>query len=77
VVVEGSGARASSLSREASAVSVLQGVDLGNLGRRRDELAATERTAVLVAVDGQAAGFSPSPTLPATLRRQLYASCTP
>ena len=33
-----------------------EGIDLGNLGRRRDELAAAGRTAVLVAVDGRAAG---------------------
>ena len=33
-----------------------EGIDLGDLGRRRDELAATGRTAVLVAVDGRAAG---------------------
>jgi Cu2+-exporting ATPase len=33
-----------------------EGVDLGNLGVRRDELAGSGRTAVLVAVDGRAAG---------------------
>jgi Cu2+-exporting ATPase len=33
-----------------------EGVDLGNLGARRDELAAAGRTAVLVAVDGHAVG---------------------
>jgi P-type Cu2+ transporter len=33
-----------------------EGVDLGWLGRRRDELAAAGHTAVLVAVDGKAAG---------------------
>ena len=33
-----------------------EGIDLGELGRRRDELAAARRTAVLVAVDGRAAG---------------------
>jgi P-type Cu2+ transporter len=33
-----------------------EGVDLGDLGRRRDELAAAGRTAVLVAVDGRAVG---------------------
>jgi Cu2+-exporting ATPase len=33
-----------------------EGIDLGNLGRRRDELAAAGRTAVLVAVDGRAVG---------------------
>ncbi|HET6920470.1 MAG TPA: heavy metal translocating P-type ATPase [Jiangellaceae bacterium] len=33
-----------------------QGVDLGDLAARRDELAASGRTAVLVAVDGRAAG---------------------
>jgi Cu2+-exporting ATPase len=32
------------------------GIDLGDLGRRRDELAAAGRTAVFVAVDGRAAG---------------------
>jgi Cu2+-exporting ATPase len=33
-----------------------EGVDLGSLGERRDELAGSGRTAVLVAVDGRAAG---------------------
>ena len=33
-----------------------QGVDLGSLGARRDELAGSGRTAVLVAVDGRAVG---------------------
>jgi P-type Cu2+ transporter len=33
-----------------------KGIDLGDLGCRRDELAAAGRTAVLVAVDGHAAG---------------------
>ncbi|MGY1782411.1 heavy metal translocating P-type ATPase [Geodermatophilus sp. SYSU D01036] len=33
-----------------------EGVDLGTLGERRDELAGSGRTAVLVAVDGRAAG---------------------
>ena len=33
-----------------------EGIELGDLGRRRDELAAAGRTAVLVAVDGRAAG---------------------
>jgi P-type Cu2+ transporter len=33
-----------------------EGIDLGDMGHRRDELAATGRTAVLVAVDGRAAG---------------------
>jgi P-type Cu2+ transporter len=33
-----------------------EGVDLGTLGERRDELAGNGRTAVLVAVDGRAAG---------------------
>src|SRR5207344_2086330 len=33
-----------------------EGIDLGDLGRRRDELAAEGRTAVLVAVDGGAVG---------------------
>ena len=33
-----------------------EGVDIGDLGRRRDELAAAGRTAVLVAVDGRAVG---------------------
>ena len=33
-----------------------EGIDLGDLGRSRDELAAAGRTAVIVAVDGRAAG---------------------
>jgi P-type Cu2+ transporter len=33
-----------------------EGIDLGDLGRRQDELAAAGRTAVLVAVDGRPAG---------------------
>jgi P-type Cu2+ transporter len=33
-----------------------EGIDLGDLGRRRDELAASGRTAVFVAVDRRAAG---------------------
>ena len=33
-----------------------EGIDLGDMGRRRDELAAAGRTAVLVAVDGRAVG---------------------
>ena len=33
-----------------------EGIDLGDLGRRQDELAEAGRTAVLVAVDGRAAG---------------------
>ena len=33
-----------------------EGIDLGDLGHRRDELAAAGRTAVLVAVDGRVAG---------------------
>jgi Cu2+-exporting ATPase len=33
-----------------------EGIELGDLGRRRDELAAAGRTAVFVAVDGRAAG---------------------
>ena len=33
-----------------------EGIDLGDLGRRRDELAAAGRTAVLVAVDGRTVG---------------------
>ena len=33
-----------------------EGIDLGTLGARRDELAGSGRTAVLVAVDGHAAG---------------------
>jgi P-type Cu2+ transporter len=33
-----------------------EGIDFGDLGRRRDELAAEGRTAVLVAVDGRAVG---------------------
>jgi P-type Cu2+ transporter len=35
---------------------ISEGIELGELGRRRDELAAAGRTAVLVAVDGRAAG---------------------
>ena len=35
---------------------IAENVQLGSLGTRRDEFAATGRTAVLVAVDGQAAG---------------------
>jgi Cu2+-exporting ATPase len=35
---------------------ITEGIELGDLGRRRDELAAAGRTAVLVAVDGRAAG---------------------
>jgi P-type Cu2+ transporter len=34
----------------------IEGIDLGDLGRRRDELAAAGRTAVLVAVDGRTVG---------------------
>ena len=30
-----------------------EGIDLGDMGRRRDELAAAGRTAVFVAVDGR------------------------
>ena len=51
-------------------------IELGDLGRRRDELAAAGRTAVLVAVDGRAAGVSPSRTLLATAAaaiRELHA----
>jgi Cu2+-exporting ATPase len=33
-----------------------EGIDLGDISRRRDELAAAGRTAVFVAVDGRAAG---------------------
>ena len=33
-----------------------EGIELGGLGRRRDELAAAGRTAVLIAVDGRAVG---------------------
>ncbi|HEU4908511.1 MAG TPA: heavy metal translocating P-type ATPase, partial [Propionibacteriaceae bacterium] len=33
-----------------------EGIDLGDMGRRRDELAAAGHTAVFVAVDGRAAG---------------------
>src|SRR5215211_2396075 len=58
--VPGHGARA-----EVDGVRVLvgnrrlmetEGIDLGDLGPRRDELAAAGRTAVLVAVDGRPAG---------------------
>jgi P-type Cu2+ transporter len=53
------------------------GVDLGDLGRRRDELAAEGRTAVLVAVDGRAVGVlaladSPRDTAAAAVR-ELHA----
>ena len=34
-----------------------EGIELGGLGRRRDELAAAGRTAVLIAVDGRAVGL--------------------
>jgi P-type Cu2+ transporter len=54
-----------------------EGIDLGDLGRRRDELAAAGRTAVLVAVDGRAAGVlaladAPRATAPAAVR-ELHA----
>ena len=52
-----------------------EGIDLGDLGHRRDELAAAGRTAVLVAVDGRVAGVLAD--APATLQLQQYASCTP
>ena len=45
-------------------------------GRRRDELAAAGRTAVLVAVDGRAVGCLALADAPATPPRQ-YANCTP
>jgi Cu2+-exporting ATPase len=49
-----------------------EGVDLGTLGARRDELAGSGRTAVLVAVDGRAAGVialadAPRETSPAAV----------
>ena len=53
------------------------GIDLGVLGRRRDELAAAGRTAVLVAVDGRAAGvlaFADAPRDTAAVAvRELHA----
>ena len=54
-----------------------QGIELGDLGRRRDELAAAGRTAVLVAVDGRAAGVLALADAPATPLDQRYANCTP
>jgi Cu2+-exporting ATPase len=53
-----------------------EGIDLGDLGRRGDELAAAGRTAVLVAVDGQAAGVlaladAPRDTAEAAVRELL------
>jgi Cu2+-exporting ATPase len=55
-----------------------EGIDLGGLGRRRDELAAAGRTAVLVAVDGHAAGVlaladAPRDTAAAAVR-ELHAT---
>ena len=51
-----------------------EGVDLGALAARRDELAATGRTAVFVAVDGRAVGVialadAPRDTAAAAVRR--------
>jgi P-type Cu2+ transporter len=40
----------------SSRLMTTEGIDFGDLGRRRDELAAEGRTAVLVAVDGRAVG---------------------
>jgi Cu2+-exporting ATPase len=50
-----------------------EGVDLGRMAARRDELAATGRTAVLAAVDGRAVGLigiadAPRETSPAAVR---------
>jgi Cu2+-exporting ATPase len=55
-----------------------EGIDLGGLGRRRDQLAAAGRTAVLVAVDGHAAGVlaladAPRDTAAAAVR-ELHAT---
>jgi len=55
-----------------------EGIDLGGLGRRRDQLAAAGRTAVLVAVDGHAAGVlaladAPRETAAAAVR-ELHAT---
>jgi P-type Cu2+ transporter len=41
----------------SSRMMTTEGIDLGDLGQRQDELAAAGRTAVLVAVDGRAAGI--------------------
>jgi Cu2+-exporting ATPase len=54
-----------------------EGIELGDLGRRRDELAAAGRTAVFVAIEGQAAGVlafadAPRDTAPAAVR-ELHA----
>src|SRR4029453_16095078 len=52
-----------------------EGVDLGDMGRRRDELAAAGRTAVLVAVDGRAAGLlamAAAPREPAETRVRAH-----
>ena len=55
-----------------------EGIDLGELGRRRDELAAAGRTAVLVAVDGRAVGVLGLADAPRdTAAQQPYANCTP
>ena len=51
-------------------------LDLGDLGRRRDELAAAGRTAVLVAVDGRVAGvlaFADAPRHRGSSIRELHA----
>jgi P-type Cu2+ transporter len=54
-----------------------EGIDLGDMGRHRDELAAAGRTAVLVAVDGRAAGVLAMADAPrdtaTTAVRQLHA----
>jgi P-type Cu2+ transporter len=54
-----------------------EGIDLGDMGHRRDELAAAGRTAVLVAVDGRAAGVLAMADAPrdtaATAVRELHA----
>src|SRR5215208_3731255 len=55
-----------------------EGIDLGDMGRHRDELAAAGHTAVLVAVDGHAAGVlaladAPRDTAAAAVR-ELHAT---
>jgi P-type Cu2+ transporter len=53
-----------------------EGIDLGDMGRQRDQLAAAGRKAVLVAVDGRAAGViapadAPRETSAAAVRELL------
>ena len=52
-----------------------EGIDLGELGGRRDELAAAGPPSSLPSTGGPP-GYSRSRTLPATPRRQPYANCT-